>query len=173
MALAASTYGTVADVARMIGERTISGTFSNGVVGTGPDYLDSQPATSPTLTEVETALDRAANMLNARLYAAGYATPIDASCTDAYGWAQEANAALVAARILNREPIRRVDLGDGENETDARVASYHGQVQDFLEAADGGALNCTRRSDSTSRTGVGYNTPREPIFTVGMMSEVG
>jgi len=62
MAIGASSYGSVAEVAALCTMYTSSGTFS--------------ASTRPTLTQVETFVDRVSGILNVILAREGFATPV-------------------------------------------------------------------------------------------------
>ena len=172
--LNAETYGTVEDVERMVGDLARGGQFRNGFAGTEAlTYADAYAGTNPSLDEVIRALNRGANMLNARLASYGYVVPVAVSNTNVHGWAQEVNAALASARLLNAQPTRELDVGTGGEVTaSSRAESFYSQVRDFLDAAANGELIAEKLSDAPSRRNTSSPALREPIFTLGMMSEV-
>ena len=171
MPVDANSYGTVADLERMVGELARGGSFSNGDITTSPPT----PATNPTLLQVETAIDRASSMVNDRLTANGYVSPIDpVNYASAFGWASEAVSALVSARLLHFQPVRDLDVGSGgETTVDSRAASLHGQVQDFLDAIMNGTLIAEKlNSDPDGFTNrVSGPEFRDPFFTTGGTAE--
>lgn len=156
MAVASSTYGTVARVEARVGDIVSGRSFG--------------ASTQPTLTQVEALLDDVAEEMNAVLDMQGYDTPIDESEDPfAFGWARRANSSGAAALVLDTVPGPSFDP-ESPDVFSNRKNSLHAEFKRFLDAVMNGTLQATRSTKRSDRFVVGSRTNEDgerklPIFT--------
>uniref|UniRef100_A0A6M3KCH4 Uncharacterized protein n=1 Tax=viral metagenome TaxID=1070528 RepID=A0A6M3KCH4_9ZZZZ len=118
MSVGAYTYGSVADIQRLIGDIVGSRTFSGSTV--------------PTTTQVEAELDAVAAEINAHLDAHGYTVIIaTADYPHAYQAATAANNYGAAARLLATIPSMGYDPEIETGQT--RPQMYENRLKSFMK----------------------------------------
>ena len=157
MPVAATTYGTVAGVERMIGDIVADRTFAVGTV--------------PTLIECEAALDAIANVINARLDYKGYTVPVvEATYPYAYGLLAEANNNGAAARLLGTIPTQAYDPDEQMEDTGAtRPQMYERYLNQVLKMIMKGEIRAGMRKRMMADLRVGASKDedgdlKEPLF---------
>ena len=139
-------YATVSDVERMVGDLVHGRRFLD------TNQTSKTLATSPSRTEVESALARAEGTLNAILEANEYVVPVTSTDSYAHDWLKEVNAALVAARLLNALPIREQDnfSDSSADPLTKRTQTYENQVANWQRAVENGRFPATRSATSST-----------------------
>jgi hypothetical protein len=158
MAPGANTYGTVADIQRLIGDIVASRTFGAG--------------TTPSTTQVEAELDNVAAEINAALDVAGYTVPINATdYPTAYAAAKAANNYGASARLLSTLPSEAYDPDEQIVETgEARPQQYEKLLNRFIKRIEAFKIRAGRRVGRLSRVSAGAardedGYAKNPLFT--------
>ena len=154
-------YAMVSDVERMVGDLVAGRKFMDADDTNGINL----PATSPSKSEVQAALDRAEGTLNGILEANGYASPVSSVNRSALDWIKEVHAALVSARLMNVVPVRSQEVfSDGTNSPfTRRTQTYENQVTEWKYAVENGRFPATRLA---TQNNVNFLAPtRERVVT--------
>lgn len=161
MAVDANTYGTVADVQRLIGDIVEDRTFDTDTV--------------PTLVQVEAELDNVAMDLNRELDQVGYTVPVvQADWPTAFGFLKAANAYGAAAVLLSTVPSEGFDpVEEVETPGVTRAQTYANKFKSALKAIRENRLRAARRKYRLADAFAGSQedsegNTKEPIFTRGM-----
>ena len=157
MATNANTYGTVADLERMVGDIVEGRTFAED--------------TFPSLAQAEETLDAMAAELNGHLKIMDYTVPVaQARDPEAYEWIKEANSAGAAVRLLNMMPGEALDFDQEESSTN-RKSSLWAQVRSIMMMIDEGRFPASRTTRRTRYVKAGATG--EPLFRRGMLDLPG
>lgn len=161
MSVGANTYGTVADIQRLIGDIVPDRTFSG--------------STTPTTTQVEAELDNVAAEINAALDVAGYTVPISSGdYPTAYAAAKAANNYGAAARLLSTMPQETYDPDEQVVDTgESRPQQYEKLLNRFIKRIGEYKIRAGYRKGRLSRMYAGASEDedgfeKKPLFTRDM-----
>ena len=173
MSIATGTYAEVQDVETRIGDLVSGRVFT--------------ATTTPTIGQVEQALDNVAARINGTLDGAGYTAPIsEDDYPYAFAWARAANSAGAAAEVLNYLPGQALTVARAGGVTDEdesspnlnRRSGLMAELNAFLKAARDGTIRATRTVAKTARFKAGSATDADgnltkPAFTRGAFDYPG